>query len=794
MSKTLDPSALDTNQLYVVGFLCQLKEWGRDAVNVLPVSDRLRRPPYAVTDDAFALLLEGLVAEGWIVATEAEGDGSIHGLSEAACGAMDAVGSRLRERPDLLPEDDAATLLCADALEDADGFGRDDVRRCLEEPPMSLSRDEGRHIHDVLRDADWIFIVDREEREPLWFPSPYLWARKAEVVARVEGMQDRIRSRLAESVAEYLELAKDSALRRALRDADRAHHVDESLRLRAYRHAPVPIPRGGEEARSSTSAPVVCATIVKVLDLKPGDRVLICGVKGGFTASLAAHVVGPKGRVVCLEDDEIIADFARQALARAGHDPQRVEVRLVEDVTIGHEQGGPWDAVVLNGNVPKIPLEIIEQVHDGGCLLVFLHNKERNAQDAQLIRKNRGIVAAEELASFIFTPIFGRYGWDRLEQLQDDYQKAREGRAQRDLLDSIDRKIAYPFARSYDAASSSGDPHETHSRVLDAYECLIKLLTIPLCAIRDARAEQGNRGSEYVARLLGRPTLGHWAAALRQLSQESGGHPHADQLASDLNRPLRGSHVLNAMRMMRRARHLSEFGEERVTPSALLESIVAYRNMIAHGSVPSKRDTEERSETLLNALGELVLSFDVLKQWELFYVRSVESTRAGTKIDAKRLVGNKAVREPNLSPPSNPEVKTMSNMVILRDVRSGVWIDLHPWMVWTVGDREEELFLYHRREGKQAHYRTYHNSDRYPQETEDDFSGIQERHLVESSGLVNVLDTVLEDERITLDEMRLLSLSAIKARLADSDETAKAYIITLARERLPGVIIDGVDS
>jgi len=797
MSQQLDPSSLDSSQLYLVGVLCQLDEAEFDSVPYGCLGIRITERPYSLSVDSVDALIEGLANAGWIVAKTSEDGAEAFGLSDQARGLATGIASRLRERSEVLPQDDGSTLLCFDALCNPDGFERELIGRCLEEPPMALTGDEPSKIHDALMEADWIYALPRSEQEPLWFPSPFLWARSEEVLERVEAMQPRLRERLARTAADYLQLAPDSALRRALQLVDRANHADESMRLKAYRHAPIPIPKGGDECRTTTSSPSVCATIVKELDPRPGDRVLICGVKGGFTASLAAHVVGPKGRVLCLETDEAVANFARQALARDGHEPQHVEVRLVEDVTVGYELGGPWDAVVLNGNVPKIPYPIVEQMNDGGRLLVFLQNERESSQNAYLIRKNRDIVESKDCSSFVFTPIYGRHGWDDMQRLQEDYRKASDGRAQRSLLDDIDRKIAYPFTRSYFAASNSGEASETHTRVLKAYECLIKLLTIPLCSIRDASARSDSKGSDFVLRLLGKPALGHWMAALRQLSRECAGHPYADQLSLDLGRPSRRPRLLAAAQIAATVVHGRDFKGEQVTPLELLEAMIGYRNRSgeAHGSMASTRLTEHRGEVLLNALGELVLDFVVLQQWELYYVRSVELTRTGKKIDALRLVGGKERKVSDLRPPTNPDVEPVKSMVVLRHTQSGKWIDLHPWAVWGVGDRDqEELFLFAERDRDQARYITYHDSNRFPPQTDGEFAAIQSRHKVENSALVDLLDTVLEDARITTDEMKMLLRIALRERLADSEEGARARIIALAQQRLPGVIIDGENS
>ena len=40
--------------------------------------------------------------------------------------------------------------------------------------------------------------------------------------------------------------------------------------------------------------------------------------------------------------------------------------------TVGDDEYGPWEVVIVNGSLPKIPRDILTQMSDGGRLLFFL--------------------------------------------------------------------------------------------------------------------------------------------------------------------------------------------------------------------------------------------------------------------------------------------------------------------------------------------------------------------------------------------------------------------------------------
>jgi protein-L-isoaspartate(D-aspartate) O-methyltransferase len=795
---SLDLDRLSDAELYAVGILCADRDYGfglgvpyRFAARPL-----VENPPFELSEEAADALLANLVTQGWLVRLPVEGrEIEDIGASDAAMAQREALRSRLRSKHGDWPRDMGSVLLLHDALSEASGFERDTIRRCLEEPPVSLSGDAATKVYERLRDEGWIYALERTEEAPEWFPSPYLWACKQEVEAAVLALQPELRTKLATEIANDLELPPQDALRAALQQLDRAHFVGDEDKLSAYRNRPSLICNDGNDFRTTTSSPHVCATIVRALDIKPSDRVLVCGVKGGYTASLAALVAGAKGRVVALETDELIAAHARRSFERSALDPNRAQVVLVDDVTMGYEQLGPWDAVVVNGNIPKIPYSIIEQMNDGGRMLIFLHDQQEHAQRAVVIRKNEDVVKNEALSTFIFTPIYGRNGWDNLDKMQDDYRKAREGRAQQHVADHIERKVAYPLAKAFWAASSSGEASETHTRVLKAYECLVKFLAMPLCSLRDERTRSGGKGSDYVARILGRPAFGHWMAALRELAKEVDPQPYAAQLLKDLNRPMRDPELIAAAETTSQLVHGKPFGRPHITPMELLESVIAYRNRSAegHGGIASTRHLEQRGMSLLGALGVLIVKLSVLQAFELVHISQVRTTREGMRISGLRLMGNTPRRVTELKPPTNA-ISPVDDMVVLHSPASGEWIDLHPWMLYGQGEREQdELFLFNEQSAGEARYTTYHDSNRYPPTTNKEFEAIRTRHTQTqptASNLLDMLDTVLEDGRITEDEMRLLVKLARRERLADDDAEARGKIVAIAQQRLPGVIIE----
>ena len=132
----------------------------------------------------------------------------------------------------------------------------------------------------------------------------------------------------------------------------------ESRRL-AYRDTALPV--GGGRA---INLPMVTGRLLTEAYLEKGDRVLLIGAAGGYTAALLAQIVA---EVVAVEQDPALATLARDALAGTPN------VTLVEaPLTAGHAGGAPYDVLIVDGAVEHLPDALIAQVRTGGRVVTGL--------------------------------------------------------------------------------------------------------------------------------------------------------------------------------------------------------------------------------------------------------------------------------------------------------------------------------------------------------------------------------------------------------------------------------------
>ncbi|KMO13137.1 protein-L-isoaspartate O-methyltransferase family protein [Methylobacterium platani] len=105
-------------------------------------------------------------------------------------------------------------------------------------------------------------------------------------------------------------------------------------------------------------APMVLARLIQALSLKPGNRVLDVGAGLGYGAAIL-HRLGVE--VVALESLPGLAAAARERLG----DGATVESGPLDKGAAGR---GPYDAILIEGQVEQRPQGLLDQLADGGRL------------------------------------------------------------------------------------------------------------------------------------------------------------------------------------------------------------------------------------------------------------------------------------------------------------------------------------------------------------------------------------------------------------------------------------------
>ena len=146
----------------------------------------------------------------------------------------------------------------------------------------------------------------------------------------------------------------DARVLAAVGEVPRERFVPEERVAAAYADASVPLPNGRE-----LSPPMATARLLSEAGPRGHERAMVIGAATGYSAALLDRLAAS---VVAVEEDPALVAFAREALA--GTSVRLVEGRLAE----GHEEGAPYDLILIDGAVEVVPDGLVAQLAEGGRL------------------------------------------------------------------------------------------------------------------------------------------------------------------------------------------------------------------------------------------------------------------------------------------------------------------------------------------------------------------------------------------------------------------------------------------
>lgn len=154
-----------------------------------------------------------------------------------------------------------------------------------------------------------------------------------------------------------------------------------------------PCPIGYEQ---TISQPFIVAYMTEKINPKPGEKILEIGTGSGYQAALLAEL---GAEVYSIEIIPELASHAIQVLASEGYN---VKV-LNGDGYKGWPEYAPFDAIIVTCAPEEIPKELINQLRDGGRMILPLG--ERFAQRLVILRKEGNNIKLEEDLPVRFVPM-----------------------------------------------------------------------------------------------------------------------------------------------------------------------------------------------------------------------------------------------------------------------------------------------------------------------------------------------------------------------------------------------------
>ena len=179
----------------------------------------------------------------------------------------------------------------------------------------------------------------------------------------------------------------DYAIIDAMLDIPRERFVPSSRRFAAYIDEDLDVSGAADDANPRyLIEPSPFAKLVQLAAISPDETVLDIACNTGYSTAVIARLCSS---VIGIEEDPGLVGFATEALLDLGVDNAVVvESSLAE----GYAKEAPYDAIVIQGAVDRVPEAILDQLRDGGRLVAVVGRGQ--AGRARLFVKEDGIVSS----------------------------------------------------------------------------------------------------------------------------------------------------------------------------------------------------------------------------------------------------------------------------------------------------------------------------------------------------------------------------------------------------------------
>ena len=191
---------------------------------------------------------------------------------------------------------------------------------------------------------------------------------------------------------------KDSRVLQAMLKVPRHLFVDEALRDQAYGDYPLPIGEG-----QTISQPYIVAVMTEALELKGNERVLEVGTGSGYQTAILAEL---SLWVYTIEKYPSLLERAKKILFGLGY--KNISFKS-GDGSLGWKEVSPFDAIIVTAATPKIPQPFIDQLLEGGRIVIPVGDEYSQI----LVKgvKRKGKLYTQTLEPVRFVKLVGAYGF-----------------------------------------------------------------------------------------------------------------------------------------------------------------------------------------------------------------------------------------------------------------------------------------------------------------------------------------------------------------------------------------------
>lgn len=185
---------------------------------------------------------------------------------------------------------------------------------------------------------------------------------------------------------------RDPSVLKAMRTVQRHLFVPANRIDYAYEDRPLPIGYG-----QTISQPYIVAYMTEVIQPAPGFRVLEVGTGSGYQAAVLAEIVKEVYTI------EIVPELGKSATDRMKSLGYKNVLVKIDDGYHGWKEYGPFDAIIVTAAAEFIPPPLIEQLKDGGRMVIPV-GSPFITQTLMLVQKKGKKITTKSLMPVVFVP------------------------------------------------------------------------------------------------------------------------------------------------------------------------------------------------------------------------------------------------------------------------------------------------------------------------------------------------------------------------------------------------------
>lgn len=179
----------------------------------------------------------------------------------------------------------------------------------------------------------------------------------------------------------------DPAVLRAMDEVPREYFVSADHACAAYSDHALPIACG-----QTISQPYVVAYMTEKLAVRPEHRVLEIGTGSGYQAAILSRLARD---VTTVERFRTLAEAARIRFETLGY--RNIDV-IIGDGLGGVPEKAPYDRILVTAAAEFVPPKLVEQLAEGGVMVLPLGEQRRSQSIVKLIQTSGGLKRVDLIA------------------------------------------------------------------------------------------------------------------------------------------------------------------------------------------------------------------------------------------------------------------------------------------------------------------------------------------------------------------------------------------------------------